>query len=45
MAIETKDPSLTVKLALAWIWVGIPLAWGVWVTLNNAVKLFQAPAP
>ena len=44
MANEIKDPMLTVKLALAWIWVGIPLAWGVWLTLNNALKLFQPPA-
>ena len=35
------DPTITIKLTLAWVWVGIPLAWGVWVTLNNALKLFQ----
>jgi hypothetical protein len=35
------DPMVTGKLVLAWLWVGIPLAWGVWVTLNNAIKLFQ----
>ena len=28
-------------LIVAWLWVGIPLAWGVIVTLQNAVKLFQ----
>jgi len=44
MAIETKDPLLTVKLLLAWLWVGVPLAWGVWLTFNNAIKLFQPPA-
>ena len=32
----------TVMLTLAWLWVGIPLAFGVWVTLNNALKLFTA---
>jgi hypothetical protein len=37
----TTDPLISVKLALAWIWVGIPLAWGVIVTLGNAAKLFQ----
>ncbi|MDB5041625.1 MAG: hypothetical protein JWN27_2351 [Candidatus Eremiobacteraeota bacterium] len=36
------DTSTTVKLVLAWLWVGIPLAWGVWVTLNNALQLFTA---
>ena len=29
------------KLIVAWLWVGIPLAWGVIVTLGNAIKLFQ----
>ena len=35
------DSSTTVKLILAWLFVGIPLLWGVWVTLQNAIKLFQ----
>ena len=30
-----------VKLALAWTFVGVPLAWGVYKTLANAVLLFQ----
>jgi hypothetical protein len=30
-----------VKLALAWGFVGIPLAWGVTQTLINALRLFQ----
>ena len=25
---------------LFWLFVGIPLAWGVWVTLQNALKIF-----
>jgi hypothetical protein len=29
------------QLALAWGFVGIPLAWGVVQTLLNALKLFQ----
>ncbi|HYB53496.1 MAG TPA: hypothetical protein VEG84_06495, partial [Thermoanaerobaculia bacterium] len=29
------------KLALAWTFVGIPLAWGVVQTLLNAIKAFQ----
>lgn len=28
-------------LALAWGFVGIPLIWGVFKTLENAMKLFQ----
>lgn len=31
----------SLKLALAWGFVGIPLAWGVIETLINALKLFQ----
>jgi len=26
--------------ALAWLAVGIPIAWGVWVTLSKALVLF-----
>jgi MFS family permease len=28
------------RAALAWAAVGIPLAWGLWITLQSAVKLF-----
>jgi hypothetical protein len=29
------------RLALSWGFVGIPLAWGILVTLSNALKLFR----
>ena len=29
------------KLVLAWLFVGIPLTWGVIQTLINSLKLFQ----
>lgn len=29
------------KLTLSWALVGIPLLWGIYVTLLNAVKLFR----
>ena len=29
------------RLAVVWLAVGIPLAWGVLKTLQNALKLFQ----
>jgi|AraplaMF_Col_mMF_1032025.scaffolds.fasta_scaffold00347_14 hypothetical protein len=35
----------TVQLLLAWLLVGIPLIWGVWNTLLNAMKLFEAAPP
>ena len=33
--------SNTVALVLAWAFVGIPLTWGVVMTLRNALVLFQ----
>jgi hypothetical protein len=29
------------KALLAWLAVGIPIAWGVWVTLSKASVLFR----
>lgn len=31
----------TFKVALAWAIVGLPLLWGVAMTLRNAIKLFE----
>ncbi len=31
---------LDVQAAVFWCFVGIPLAWGVWITLKNAAKIF-----
>jgi hypothetical protein len=31
---------LDVKAALFWAFVGVPLAWGVWKTLESAMKIF-----
>jgi hypothetical protein len=31
----------TVKLVIAWLWVGIPLAWGVSQTFAKALLLFK----
>ena len=33
--------STTIKLILAWGFVGIPLVWGVLKTLANGMKLLQ----
>jgi hypothetical protein len=40
MANENQS-SNALHLILAWGFVGIPLAWGVLQTLQNAMKLFQ----
>ncbi len=37
---ENKRGNSTVKLALAWLAVGLPLAWGVVETLKKAMALF-----
>jgi len=31
---------LDARAAAFWAFVGIPLAWGVWITLQNAIKIF-----
>lgn len=41
MTTNTEDSSMKIKVALAWGFVGIPLAWGVVQTVINAMKLFQ----
>ena len=41
MAQNTPDTANTTQVILGWVWVGIPLTWGVVVTLQNAAKLFQ----
>jgi hypothetical protein len=41
MASQNQNGSNTMHLILAWGFVGIPLAWGVIQTLQNAMKLFQ----
>jgi hypothetical protein len=32
---------MNARLVVLWLLVGIPLAWGVFKTLENALKLFQ----
>ena len=32
---------MKLRLTMLWIAVGIPLTWGVFKTLQNALKLFQ----
>lgn len=41
MSEEAQDSSMSIKVLLAWGFVGIPLAWGIIQTLTNAMKLFQ----
>jgi hypothetical protein len=32
---------MSVRFVLLWLIVGVPLLWGVYNTLQNAMKLFQ----
>jgi hypothetical protein len=44
MSFDNRGGSTTttpLQLALAWGFVGIPLLWGIYGTLVNAMKLFQ----
>jgi len=41
MANENQEGTKAWQLALAWLWVGIPLTLGVIQTLINSMKLFQ----
>ena len=35
------DPMAAVKLAAGWLFVGIPLAWGVWRVVVTSLALFK----
>jgi len=41
---ENTKKSPAAMILLAWVLVGVPLTWGVYNTLLNSMKLFQAPA-
>jgi hypothetical protein len=41
---ESAKKSSGALILFAWLIVGIPLSWGVYNTLLNSMKLFQAPA-
>ena len=41
MANPNQQGTQAWQLALAWLWVGIPLTLGVIQTLINSMKLFQ----
>jgi hypothetical protein len=43
MTNETKSSAALVLLA--WLFVGVPLGWGVYNTVQNSMKLFQKPMP
>jgi hypothetical protein len=38
---DDAKPSNPALLVVFWLYVGVPLAWGVWSTLQKAMALFQ----
>jgi hypothetical protein len=40
---ETMKKSSPAAILLAWLVVCVPLGWGVYNTVLNSMKLFQAP--
>jgi hypothetical protein len=40
----TANKSSAMLIFLAWLFVGIPAAWGVYNTVHSSMKLFQQPA-
>ena len=38
---STIGGGFDIRALLAWAAVGIPLAWGIWITLQKALVLFQ----
>jgi MFS family permease len=41
-AVGSSEPSPTWLIVAAWLAVGIPIAWGVWITLQKAAVLFRS---
>lgn len=41
MTNEKSPESLGLKLLLAWLLVGTPLAWGVWQVFKKSLDLFK----
>ncbi|WP_025602477.1 MFS transporter small subunit [Burkholderia sp. WSM2230] len=39
--VEPVHPTNKAKIAIFWLYVMVPLAWGVYNTLSQAMKLFQ----
>jgi hypothetical protein len=38
---DASGGSSVIPVVLAWLAVGIPMAWGVWMTLKKALLLFR----
>ena len=34
----------TIMLVIAWIWIAVPLGWGVYQSVQKSMPLFSGPA-
>jgi hypothetical protein len=41
IAADVPQKTTSLGAILAWAAVGIPLVWGIWITLEKALALFQ----
>lgn len=37
-----NHPVRRLRLLVSWLWVGIPLGWGVWQTVMKSLPLFTS---
>jgi len=35
----------TITLVIAWIWISVPLGWGVYQSVQKSMPLFSEPTP
>jgi hypothetical protein len=40
---KETPPGVRLRLLCSWLVVGIPLAWGIWETLQKSLALFGLP--
>jgi hypothetical protein len=38
----TPSPRQRLRLLASWLWVGLPLGWGVWQTIMKSLPLFDS---
>ncbi len=42
---QSLSAGVILWLIVSWIWVGVPLGWGVWKSVERSRPLFQQAAP
>jgi hypothetical protein len=44
-AAEKPGAGMILLLVVSWLWVGVPLVWGVSTTVESSMALFRNPPP